>query len=231
MLRDYAAVNHLTLDVTCFSSGEALLANYRPLLYTVIVLDIYMEDMSGIETAERIRAVDSDVLLVFLTTSDDHRPETFRCHAFDYIRKPVDTAALFQVMDDILKRNTPPLDKHLAFTSNRREYRLPYSDIVVIRSNNHYLEILDRQSVTYMTRMTFSSVSDLLKQDRRFLLILRGVYVNMDYIIDFRGNTCYLTGDIHLPINVRNSRKIQQIWRNYLFQSIRGEATERGARR
>ena len=229
ILRSYAAANRLELEIDTFSSAEALLEAYRPFRYTVVFLDIYMGGMTGVEAAERLRAQDSDVLLIFLTSSGEHMPDAFRFHAYDYIQKPADTGRLYRVMDDILKRHTSA-DVLLTFISDRTEYSLPFGEIVAVCSDGHYLEITDRSGTVYKARMTFSTAAGLLSRDKRFLLILRGILVNMDCILDFNGGACHLKGGLRLPINVRNSRKIEQTWQNYVFSKIRADALEKGGR-
>lgn len=227
VLRDYAAANKLSLTLHRFSNARCLLTDYRPLTYTAVFMDIYMDEMTGMEAAKRLRAVDSDTLIIFLTYSGEHMPDAFRFHAFDYITKPVDKKRIFGVMDDILKRHTTLFDSPvLTFTSSRSQCRLSYAQIAVVRAQANYLAITDLAGNTYKTRMTFSAVKDMLCKDSRFLQLLRGVLVNMDCIVEFDDKTCRLAGDVSLPINVRNARQIEQIWKNYIFSRLRKEQKE-----
>ncbi|MDR0943586.1 MAG: response regulator [Ruminococcus sp.] len=72
-----------------FPSGEALLERFRKGMYHLIYLDIYMIDISGMETARRIRERDESVLLAFTTTSRDHAFEANKYRSLLYIEKPV----------------------------------------------------------------------------------------------------------------------------------------------
>ncbi len=54
-----------SVDVVCFSSGEALLENYQS--YEAVFLDIDMAGMNGIETGKAIRKLDKDTKIVYLT--------------------------------------------------------------------------------------------------------------------------------------------------------------------
>lgn len=228
VLQDYAAANGLTLTLHRFLSAQQLLADYRPLAYTAIFMDIYMDNMTGMDAAKRLRTVDSDTLIIFLTYSGEHMPDAFRFHAFDYITKPIEKKRIFGAMDDILKRHTALFDSPaLTITCNRTQYRISYAQIAVVRAQANYLAIMDTEGNTYKTRMTFSSVKDVLCKDIRFLQLLRGVLVNMDCIVEFDDKTCRLAGDISLPINVRNARQIEQIWKNYIFNRLRKEQMER----
>ena len=219
-LQKYAAANGLQLDIDCFSSAEELLSGYHPFQYTAIFMDIYLEGMSGVAAAGEIRAMDHDVLLIFLTSSAEHMPDAFRYHAYDYIQKPAEADRLFMVMDDILKKHADRVSA-LSFSSDRTHYCIPCSDIAALRSVDHYLEILDKNNVVYKTRMTFSSAASLLSEDSRFLLILRGVLVNMDYILSLEDGICHLPHNRLLPVNVRNRKKIEQTWKNYIFAKDR----------
>lgn len=62
-----------------FPSGEMLLKDFQPGKYELVFLDIFLEEgaLNGIGTAERLRALDSRVKLVFVTTSNDFASESY----------------------------------------------------------------------------------------------------------------------------------------------------------
>lgn len=222
VLGDYAAANRIRIDVSAFDSAEALLQDYRPLQYTAVFLDIYMGGISGIEAARRIRETDRDALIVFLTTSEDHMPDAWRLHAFEYVVKPVTAEKLFPVLDDILGRVTPVAAPRFSFSSQRAEQSISYDDLVMVGTDTpNYLEITDRSGQAQQTRMTFAEAGALLLQDKRFLLVRRGVIVNMAFIQKFDDSLCHLTVGRPIPISPRSRKKLEQIWDNYLLDSMR----------
>ena len=226
ILSKYANAGGEKLNIEHFESAEALLDNYQPFLYTILFLDIYMDGMSGMQAAEIIRKTDSDVILVFLTTSAEHHVAALHNHAFDYIEKPAKQVQVYRIMDDILKRKTD-LSQSFSFSVNRTEYHLAFRDIVAVSASAHNVEIYDKHGNTYAPRLTFSSVSAEIFQDKRFLLILRGVIVNMDFIKSFRNGVCYLESGIEFPCNLRKEKQFTSTWQNYIFQKLRKEAMER----
>lgn len=230
LLKQYAALNQIEIEIDRFSCAESFLKKYRPLLFTLIFMDIYMDGMTGIEAAELIRETDSDATLVFLTTSEEHRADAFHCHAYDYLTKPVQKDSLFRTMDDLLRIKTEMNEQKFIFSSNRREYSLPYSEIVCIRTESNgsnYLEIMGTSGSTYRTRMTFSYASQQLMEDNRFILLQSCVLVNLEHIALLKENCAVLAGGEQLPFSVRKAKEIRHIWQNYMFANIRDKSCRR----
>ena len=207
-----------------------MLADYRPLRYSAVFLDIYMDGMSGIEAAQKVRETDRDALIVFLTTSEDHMPEAFRLHAYEYIIKPVNKKDLFRVMDDILRRTTSVETPRFSFTTSQGEAAISYDDLVMVGTDAHnYLEVTNKAGDTLLTRMTFQTASDVLLQDKRFLLVRRGVIVNMAYIRKIDNALCHLSIGSPIPISSRNRKKLEQVWDNYLVDKMRADFLRGGS--
>ena len=75
-------------EVSVFGSGVEILEDYRP-VYDIIFLDVEMPHLDGMETARRIRALDSDVLLIFITNMAQYAIKGYAVGALDYVLKPV----------------------------------------------------------------------------------------------------------------------------------------------
>jgi len=233
ILKEYAALEQLEFSFHIFHSAEELLDAYHPFAYTAIFMDIYMSGMSGIEAARQILSREHRAILIFLTSSSEHMSEALSMHAYDYVDKPASRDRIFRVMNDVLLRQTEDYSApKLTFPFEKREISILYSDIVFIRTGKHnYLEISDTMQKTYSARLTFSEVSQKLKEDPRFLLIHRGILVNMDHIRRIEGEICYLKTDTRLQINLRNAKDIESTWQNYMLDSIRSERRARRMRK
>ena len=75
-------------EISHYGSGEALLADWRPGAFELVVLDIYMGGATGMEVARRLRAGDGQVRLAFATSSNDFASESYEVGACYYLRKP-----------------------------------------------------------------------------------------------------------------------------------------------
>ena len=233
IIEEYAAEHQLPVELKTFSSAEALLKSYRPLQYTLIFMDIYMDGMTGVEAVKKIREIDKETLIVFLTTSADHAFDALRVHAYQYILKIPEKetlkADLWHVLDDVVAlRNISEPGINIAIDGNEKAF--PFSVIVYAQTDKkNYIRITDCHGQAFLSRMTFSGISALLEQDSRFLQINRGIIINMDYIDTFGKKTCELHGGFQLPISVRDQKKLDQIRRNYVFSKLHNRNLNGGA--
>lgn len=218
VVKEYAAMNRLELAADEFSSGEDLLAGFYPYAYSLIFLDIYLGSLTGIDTAKLIRERDDDVALVFLTSSEAHRPDAFTVFATDYLVKPCAPEAVIRTMDHILRRRTAQ-EQRLSFSFDRRDYSLRLTEIVSLEADGNYLIITDREKNSYRTRMTLQDAESRL--DERFLRVIKGVIVNMAHVVQMGDGVCKMDTGAMLPMRGRSEKALRQQWLNYKFSQIR----------
>lgn len=87
------------VEISDYASGQALVEavknGYMP---DIVLLDIAMEGMDGMETARKLRGI-SDVLLIFVTGVKEQVFDAFDVGAFHYLLKPVEKKRLLEVME------------------------------------------------------------------------------------------------------------------------------------
>lgn len=229
-IKEYSLIAGLDIGITAFHSAEEFLEGYRPFSYTAVFMDIYMTGMTGIEAARTILQSDRHAVIIFLTSSDEHMGNAFAMHAYDYIEKPANRERIFQVMDDVMLRKTE-FDNapRLFFTSEKKDISIPYQDIMFIRTaERNYLEIAGYTEGIYKTRLPFSRIEKELSPDSRFITVIRGVIVNMDFIKQVEKDVCILDDDTRLPLSTRMAEILPDLWQNQRLDSLRNE---RGRRR
>ncbi|MCH5258881.1 MAG: response regulator transcription factor [Lachnospiraceae bacterium] len=118
---------------TCeFDSGMKLLESaengYQP---DIVLLDIAMEGMDGMETARRLKEM-SDAILIFVTGVKEQVFQAFDVGAFHYLMKPVDqdkmTDVLRRAMQEVEKRKAAP--RYLLVKAEGSHHKIPVDDIL-----------------------------------------------------------------------------------------------------
>ena len=89
-----------------FTSGEAMVDLIREELYMpdLILLDIFMSGITGMDAAKEMRGMGCGVPIIFLTTSRDHALCAYEVDAVQYLVKPLDQDRFYHAMDSAMSR-------------------------------------------------------------------------------------------------------------------------------
>src|SRR5258705_13903178 len=93
-------------DVTTASSGEAAMKFAKDHRFDLVLSDLKMTGMDGIELLQHLLALDSAIIVILLTAhgSIESAKEALRRGAFDYLEKPYDKTALLDTINRALDR-------------------------------------------------------------------------------------------------------------------------------
>lgn len=137
-LRRYASESGTECSYEVFGSAIDFLSGYR-YEYDLIIFDIDMPGMSGIEGAKELRKKDPNVTLMFVTNMPQYAIEAYSVEAMDYVLKPISYPDFNLKMKKaeryILRSASAPL---LLQTPTGAVKRLT-SDILFVESRQHYL--------------------------------------------------------------------------------------------
>lgn len=100
----YAEEKNVQVEITCFSDGALLIRDYQPGSYDILFMDVEMPQLGGFDTAERIREVDNDLILVFVTNMAQYAIRGYTVDAMDYVLKPVDYYQFSTKLDRAVQR-------------------------------------------------------------------------------------------------------------------------------
>ena len=123
-------------EVSAFASGVEILEEYRP-VYDIIFLDVEMPHLDGMETARRIRALDSDVLLIFITNMAQYAIKGYAVGALDYVLKPVPYFAFSQQLQKAEEKLRRRARHYLAVPVEGGLRRLDTAQIYYMESEGH----------------------------------------------------------------------------------------------
>ena len=210
--------NDLKIDIAKYYDGDSFLSSDDE--YTIVFMDIYMNESDGVLTAKKLRQRDSGCILIFLTSSTEHMPEAFSCHAFEYIVKPFSAQRVKEVLSDAMKI-MPSAAEYVELYSDRKTVCVALGNIVSVTTDAHYLDVVLSDGTSLRCRMTIWQFSEQTNEDERFIFINKGIIVNADYITDFDNSRCIMENGACFPICVRDRLSIEQAVRDYNFGKIR----------
>ncbi|MCL2699818.1 MAG: LytTR family DNA-binding domain-containing protein, partial [Defluviitaleaceae bacterium] len=191
-----------------FTSGEELLeslaAGVSGVGYDLLLLDILMPGLSGIELAAEIRKQNNDVAIIFLTSSTDHALEAFGVSAAQYLVKPVKASSFFPALDKVCRLLAKEKEPDFTLPMPERTVKIPFSSIVCVELVNRKLQVYlenNEKLIGRYIRTTFEiAVAPLLK-DSRFFHAHKSFVINIEHAGEFTGNAFVMSNNIHVPVS------------------------------
>ncbi len=136
LLEDYRRKRGNSITYETFHSAAELLDAMPARRFDLLLLDILMPGFTGMDAAREIRRSDSDIPIIFLTSSREFAVESYRVNAENYILKPAREDEVF-----------PAIDKQLARLAQEQPYlilKTPGSFTKLLLSKIVYVEVFYR---------------------------------------------------------------------------------------
>ena len=164
--------------IDIFPSAEAFLFQYADCKdYAILLLDIEMGKMNGIELAKRVRSQNREIQIVFLSGYTEYLSDGYEVEALHYILKPIQTEKLFSVLNravEKLKQNT----RSLLLNLHDEIIRIPFYEIWYAEVMKNYITI--HASEAHTVKKTLGELEQEL--DDSFFRTSRSFLVNLRYI-------------------------------------------------
>lgn len=211
-----------SIDIEAFSHAEDLIsACEKTGGYDIYILDVVMPDMNGIQLGEKLRELDLDGKIIYLTSSEEYSLDAFKVKAFDYLVKPINDEVFFKAIDDAAEQIAEKKDKHILVKAKERSIKLTYDSIM-------YAELTKRSIYYYLTkgktvesvtlRMPFTEACAKLLDDRRFFMCSQSVLVNLDHITEVESDAVIFDDTYKLFLSEKICRKLRSAWTEFLFE-------------
>jgi len=170
-------------EVFLFDSGRQLLESRQR--FHIILMDIQMEGMSGIETAKVLRMKDENAVLIFVTALREYVFEAFDVSAFHYLLKPVSEDKFRRVFESACRqaeKREQEEREQVFFRTRTRNFTLRKQDILYIESRGRKVDIHTAKDCVTV----YATMNGLEEQlGGNFYRCHRGYLVNLSHVAEY----------------------------------------------
>lgn len=197
-----------------FGSGNDLVNAHEIKHFDLILLDMLMPGLNGIETAEKIRVFDKQTPIVFVTTTEDFAVQSYRVLAFDYLLKPVTPEAMKQCLSRFDK-----------IVPDMRTLSIDYMGVTtdILYGNIIYLESAMRKVTFNLSGKKHVTITAKLEEFMKltdepyFCRCHKSFLVNLNYVSSISGEEFYLTDGTKLKISRAFLSGAKKAYFDYVF--------------
>jgi len=185
--------DQLALDIVGeAANGQEALDKLAEIPADVVLLDIRMPQMDGIELAQHLQKLPKPPVIVFTTAYDAYAIKAFDVHAIDYLLKPIRLGRLFEALNrareavpvqtEVLRELLPEPRKNLSIRERGKIHLIPIEQVLYLRAELKYITVRTAEREYLLEE----SLTDLEKEFiTRFVRIHRNCLIAKEAIEGF----------------------------------------------
>ena len=175
----WTSKNRHVVELKTYSSAKSFLFDYSEEKdFDILLLDIEMPGMTGVELAKAVRKENSTVQIVFITGYYEYFSDGFDVSALHYLIKPADERKLLPVLDRAVS-NLNYRQRSVLLTSPDGDVKVSLADICYVESENVHVAVHTVSGV-YRSCISLSKFAEQL--DETFIKVHRSFIVGLKYI-------------------------------------------------
>ena len=217
MLEKWAKEREIKLTLYRFMNGDDLIDAQKSECMDLIILDVIMPLLSGIDTARELRNTNQTVPIVFLTSSREFAVDSYEVKALNYLIKPVDEAKLFLVLDDFLKAFRQPETFFTAKTADGFQ-RIDIADVDYLEAQNKQVLVHLSNDRTIAIRELFSKCAEVFSPENGFCCCHRSYIVNLNNVERFSKTEIITVHNAVIPISRNSYAAFKGTYFNHMFE-------------
>ena len=213
-MEQYQMHQDVELEVESFTNGNELLAMNRVNPYHVVLLDVEMPEIDGLEVARRLREdVLDDIFIVFVTSYPEYMQESFAVQPFQFLVKPVQYTFVEKLFQDIIHRyEHSHVTKVIVGTGGEKQL-IRIRDIVYMKTVKDKKPVLEYvlSDRTIVGEGTIQQWEEGLQQ-YAFISPCRGYLVNLKYVVAVERLKLRLVDGTTIPVSRRRVKMVQDLF-------------------
>lgn len=212
----YKQESEVPITYKAFKSATELISNVSGGNYSVLLLDILMPGINGMQAAHEIRDFGAEVKIVFITSSPEFAVESYAVKAYDYILKPVSKDKLFSIMDSVAAVEETPLEG-LTVKTQSGVARILFSRLAFVEIMNKKLYFHMADGSAKEVTSSLAAFEEVLLARPEFVKVHRSYIVNLWQVGELGSKEFITHAGKTIPISRLLYGKVREAYMKHLF--------------
>lgn len=207
-VEEWGTLRSVSLQFMLFESAEAFLFRWEEdRTFDLLILDIEMGQMNGMELAMKLREQKEKLPILFVTGFEQYMPFGYEVDALHYLLKPIQKEKLFSVLDRAADSRLP--EEREVFQAEEGVISLPLSDIWYFEAQGHSC-ILHTENASYTLHLGISAVRERFVHRSCFVSCHRSYFVNLKHVSVIEKTEAVLDDKTRLPVSRGAFREVNR---------------------
>ena len=190
------------IQIHKYVSAEAVLkAIKQGEKFDIILSDIELDTLQGIEFGKMIREKYPDIYLIFLTSHPEYAVQSYALEAYQYILKSEMKERLPVVLGKLIRKLEDDKEKYIVVKTRFEAHKIYHKDIIYIKKQKgEKYAVFCTPHGEYTERTSLEQILKELNSDK-FIMVERGYIVNYHHILCVKGNEIHLSNKEKVEIS------------------------------
>lgn len=215
LVAEYLDLHNYHIGIDEYLTGESFLAGDLS-EYSLVILDIFMGELTGIETARKLIDEHPQMYIIFCSTSNAYAAESYDVSALRYFIKPISREKLFGTLDRFFHVHTSL--RTLTYKQNRMDESIYLSELLWVEADGHKC-ILHTRKGQIVTRTPFVQIGEQLK-NADFIKPIRYALVSLDAISTIPTDQLTLSDGSVVPISRDQRAAVKKAFSEYKMRKL-----------
>ncbi len=200
-----------------FEDGDALILAHSQNPFDIILLDIVMPMLNGIDAAKELREKDKNVKIVFLTSSAEFALDSYTVKASNYLLKPLEPTQFFTCLDELIF-DIKSVSKCIIVKGLDAVYRIPLSNIEHVESQSKHIIFYTSDNKTIESTDPLYTYENILLFEDGFFKCHRSYIINIHRVDSFSPSEVIMQSGCRIPISRSHQKSFEDIYFHTIFE-------------
>lgn len=215
LVAEYLDLHNYHIGIDEYCSGEEFLAA-DVAQYDLAILDIFMGELTGIETARKLIEDHPRLQIIFCSTSNAYAAESYDVSALRYFIKPISREKLYHTLDRFFHVHTSL--RTLTYKQNRMDESIYITEVLWVEADGHK-SILHTKKGQIVTRTPYSQICEQLK-DADFVKPIRYALVSLAAVTEIPTDELALADGSTVPISRDQRAETKKAFMDYKMRKL-----------
>lgn len=219
LITEYQISREQAIDCRYFTNSTNFLCELKGGEYDLVLLDVLMPGIGGIQTAQELRRSDRNVRLIFVSASPEFAVDSYRVGAYYYLLKPIDADSFFALLDKIGAELSAQVEQGFILKSRDGVGRIAFARLVYVEVINKTVFFHLADGAVRETTATLADFEGRLLSRPEFLKTHRSYLVNLRYVQAIDANGVTMKSGHSIPVSRQRRSRVWDAYMHFLHQT------------